>query len=120
MEAQLLAPDQLQAGVTAGELAHGDLGFELAQVRAEAVVQALTEGQVLVRGLAVQVELIWPVEYGRVSSRGGQPQEEPGPRRQVNPGQAGGASGDPPPRRYRRIVAKGLFDRRGDEVRRAR
>jgi hypothetical protein len=66
MEAQLLARNQLQAGITAGELAQGDLGFELAQVRAEAVVQALTKGQVLVRGLAPAGRSIPARRAGRV------------------------------------------------------
>ena len=64
--------------VDRGELGHGDLRFQLAEVGAETVVQALAERQVPVGVRTAQVELIGPAERGGVAARGGQPQEDAG------------------------------------------
>ena len=50
-------------------------------------MQALAEGQVPVGVGAVQVECVGLGEGGRVPARGGQPQEQPGARREVVAGQ---------------------------------
>ena len=59
VEGQRLARDQTQVRLTAGEPGHGDLGFQPAEVRAQAVLQALAERQVPVGVAAVQVERVW-------------------------------------------------------------
>src|SRR5271157_931104 len=43
VEGEILVGRQLQAGVAPGEFGHRDLGLQLAEVRAQAVVQALAE-----------------------------------------------------------------------------
>ena len=95
MEGQPLAGDQAQPGIAAGELGHRELGFQAAEVGAQAVVQALAEGQVPVGVGAVRVEGVGLGEGGRVPARGGQPQEQPGARGQLVAGQGDRAGSDP-------------------------
>ena len=56
MEGELLARAELQPGEAAGEFLDGQPGLELPEVAAQAVVQALAEGQVLVSVRAAQIE----------------------------------------------------------------
>jgi hypothetical protein len=79
VEGEGLVWGQLQAGVAPGEFGHRDLGLQLAEVRAQAVVQALTEGQVAFGVRSVQVELAGLVERCFIPARRGQPQEQSGP-----------------------------------------
>jgi len=81
VEGELLVRREAQAGVAASEFGHGDLGFQLAQVRAQAEVQALAERQVPVGVGAVQVKFIGPVERGGVPAGRGQPEEQLGASR---------------------------------------
>ena len=73
MEGELLVRHQRQARVAAGEFGQRDLRLELAEVRAQAVVQALAEGQVAFGVGPVQVEPVRFGERGPVAAGGGQP-----------------------------------------------
>ena len=53
---------KLQPGEAAGEFLDGQPGLELSEVGAQAVVQALAEGQVLVSVRAAQIE---PFRFGK-------------------------------------------------------
>jgi hypothetical protein len=68
VEGELLARAELQPGEAAGEFLDGQPGLELPEVAAQAVVQALAEGQVLVSVRAAQIE---PFRFGKY--RGSRP-----------------------------------------------
>ena len=60
VEGEVLVRRQPQPGVAAGQFGHRDLRLQLAEVRAQAVVQALAEGQVAFGVGPVLVELVAP------------------------------------------------------------
>ena len=78
MKSQSLAGDQAKVGEPAGELVEDDAGLELAEVSTEAVVQAATEGDVLIGVGTVQIEAIGLGEDRGVAVGRGEPEEQPG------------------------------------------
>jgi hypothetical protein len=83
MEGEALVRRQPQPGVAAGQFGHRDLRLQLAEVRAQAVVQALAEGQVAFGVGPAQVDYIRLAEGRGVPARGCQPQEQASPFGQV-------------------------------------
>ena len=73
MEAELLAWRQPQLWVAAGQVTQGDLSLQLAQIRPQAVVEALPEGQVPVSVRPAEIELVWMLEHRGISACGRQP-----------------------------------------------
>jgi hypothetical protein len=84
VEGKPLVRREPQARIAAGECRDRDLSFQLSEVRAHAVVQALAEGQVASGVGPVHVEHIRLAEGRRILPRGRQLQEEPGPLGEVH------------------------------------
>jgi hypothetical protein len=80
MEGEPLVRLKPQAGVAAGECGDCDLSsFQLPEVRAQAVVQALAESEVASGVRPVHVKPIRLADGRSIPARGRQPQEELGP-----------------------------------------
>jgi hypothetical protein len=107
----VLTLGEAQPRVSAGQFADRDLGFQLAEVRAQAIVQALAEREVRVGVGAVHVEAVRQREDRVVPAGGGEPEEEPGPFRQIDAAERDLTGRDPPPYRHRRVESERLVDR---------
>src|SRR5215831_18221007 len=84
VECEALARNEPEARKAMCELLEGDACLELAQVGAQTVMQALAEGEVLVGVGAAEIEAFWIGEHRGVAVGSGEPEEQLGPRGQID------------------------------------
>lgn len=110
MEREPLIFGEPQPRITTRQFRQRELGFQLSEIGAEAVMRSESEREMPGRVGTARVEPLRLTEDRPVSPGRREPQEKPSAFRQVHSCDSDGPRGDSAPHGHRRVVTQGLLD----------
>ena len=116
-EGEVRSSRQAESGGLGGQELEHDPDFHPGQRRAEAVVDALSEGKMGARVAAVDVERLGFTELARVAAGRAEQQQDLGARGYLHLADRRRAGGDPAPGDHAGVVPQDFLDGGGDGVR---